>query len=208
VQRRNITIADIGCGPAVASSAILNVVSNMCCNLNKSIHVNIVLNDVSIEALAVGRKILETYAKHLRGISALKILALDAPFPNSMIQLRRISRMLDPYDICCLPYVLDLVKDDYSYENICQQLKTLTGLCKPTGFILNLQDKFRESFARCIGHLLKASVNKLNLRQRVYDSTNSCDEYSYDYFRTVIFPNQKCYGVDSRFCLQKHAFTP
>ena len=202
-QRRNITVADIGCGPAVASMAILNLVSNVCCKLNKNIHVNIILNDISAEALAVGRKMLETYAKHLYGISGLKVLALDTPFPDSMIQLRRISNMLDLYDICCLPYVLDLVKEDSSYENICQCLETLTGFCKPTGFILNLQDKFRESFARRIGHLLKASVNKLSLRQRIYDSTNSCDEYSYDYFRIVFFPDQTRHGVESRFCLQK-----
>ncbi len=203
VQRRNITVADIGCGPAVASMAILNLVSSVCCKLNRNIHVNIILNDISAEALAVGRKMLDTYAKHLYGISGLKFLALDTPFPDSMIQLRRISNMLDPYDICCLPYVLDLVKEDFSYENIRQQLEMLAELCKPTGFILNLQDKFRESFARRIGHLLKASVNKLSLRQKIYDSTNSCDEYSYDYFRIAFFPDQKCYGVESRFCLQK-----
>ncbi|MDD5063988.1 MAG: hypothetical protein PHQ35_04405 [Phycisphaerae bacterium] len=208
VQRRNITIADIGCGPAVASTAVLNIVSKVCCKLNKNICVNIALNDICIEALAVGRKMLETYAKHLYGINRLNVLALDTPFPGSMVQLRRISRMLGPYDICFLPYVLDHVKEDYSYENICQQLELLAGLCKPTGFILNLQDKFRESFARRIGCLLKTSVNKLNLRQKVYDSTNSCDEYSYDYFRMAIFPNQKCYGVESRFCLQRHAFIP
>ncbi|MFA5252861.1 MAG: hypothetical protein WC454_09805 [Phycisphaerae bacterium] len=208
VQHRNITMADIGCGPAVASMAFLNIVSNICCKLNRNICVNIVLNDICIEALAVGRKMLETYAKHLYGISGLNILALNTPFPNSMVQLRRISRMLDPYDICFLPYVLDHVKEDHSYENICQQLELLTEFCKPTGFILNLQDKFRESLTRRIGHLLKTSVNKLNLRQKVYDSTNSCEEYSYSYFRIAIFPDQKCYGVKRRFCLQRHAFTP
>jgi hypothetical protein len=187
----------------VASIAILDLVSNVCCKLNKNIYVNIILNDISVEALAVGRKMLETSVKHLYGISGLKFLVLDTPFPDNMIQLRRISNMLDPYDICCLPYVLDLVKEDSSYENICQQLEILAGLCKPTGFILNLQDKFRESFACCIGHLLKASVNKLSLRQRIYDSTNSCDEYSYDYFRIAFFPDQKCHGVESRLCLQK-----
>ncbi len=203
VQRRNITVADIGCGPAVASLAILNLASNVCCKLNKKVYVNIILNDISVEALAVGRKMLETYAKHLYGISGFKIIALDTPFPDSMIQLRRMSNMLDPYDICFLPYVLDIVKEDSSYENIRQRLEILAGLCKPTGFILNLQDKFRESFARRIGHLLKASVNKLSLRQRIYDSTNSCDEYSYDYFRIAFFPDQKCHSVESKFCLQK-----
>ncbi len=206
VQRRNITIADIGCGPAVASTAALNIVSNVCCKLNKNIYVNIVMNDICVEALAVGRKILETYVKHLYGISRLNILTLDTPFPDSMVQLRRISRMLDPYDICLLPYVLDHVKEDHSYKNICQQIETLRGFCKSTGFILNLQDKFRESFARRIGCLLETSVNKLNLRQKVYDSTNSCDEYSYNYFRIAVFPNRKCYGVERRFCLQGHAF--
>jgi len=189
VQHRNITIADIGCGPAVASLAILNLASNVCCKLNKKIYVNVILNDISVEALAVGRKMLEAYAKHLHGLSGLKIMALDTPFPDSIIQLRRISNMLDPYDICCLPYMLDLVKEDSSYENIRQRLEILAGLCKPTGFILNLQDKFRESFARRIGHLLKASVNKLSLRQKIYDSTNSCDEYSYEYFRVAFFPD-------------------
>jgi len=206
IQGRNITVADIGCGPAVASIAVLNIVSNVCCKINKSIYVNIILNDICTEALAVGRKMLETYVKYLHGISGLKILSLDTPFPNSTVQLRRISRMLDLYDICFLPYVLDHVKEDHSYENICQQLEMLGGFCKSTGFIMNLQDKFRESIARRIGHLLKVPVNKLSLRQKVYDSTNSCDEYSYDYLRTVIFQQQKSYGVVRRFCLQKSAF--
>src|SRR4030042_3676444 len=43
VQRRNITIADVGCGPAVASTAVLNIVSNVCCKLNRNIPVNIIL---------------------------------------------------------------------------------------------------------------------------------------------------------------------
>lgn len=203
MQRGNITIADIGCGPAVASMAILNLVSQVCRKLNRNIHINIIFNDISTEALAIGRKILDAYAKHLYGISISKMLVLETPFPDSMIQLRRISNMLDPYDICCLSYVLDLVKEESSYEELRQRIEMLLGFCKPTGFILNLQDKFRESFARRIGHFLKASVNKLNLRQKIYDSTNSCDEYSYDYFRIAFFPGQKCHGIESKFCLQK-----
>ena len=189
IRNENVTIADIGCGPAVASIAILNLISHICVKTKKAIKVSVVLNDNATEILSVGKSMLDTYAKQLNNIYVTQNIALDTPFPDSMVQLRRISNMLAPYDLCCLSYVLIPLKEEASYNKINEQLQNLVGCCNSRGTGLIVQDKFRESLARHLGSLLKASVKKLNLCQKIYDSNNSFSEYSYDYFRIAFFPD-------------------
>ena len=110
--------------------------------------------------------------------------------------------MLDQYDICCLSYVLLPLKEETTYMQIQQSLKMLFSYLKPTGVGVITQDKFRESLARKLGSLLKSSTQKMSLRQKIYDSKNSCNELIYEYFRIAVLP-EITQGVSSRFCLQK-----
>jgi hypothetical protein len=205
IKRGAMTIADIGSGPAVASLAILNLVSTICYAMNKNVRVNIILNDTASEALASGCVMLNRYKAQLRNIQIGRVLAIDTPFPESMIQLHRMANLFDCYDICSLSYVLIPLKEDGSYAAIQSNLQFLANRMKPNGFGIITQDKFRENLVRHIGSLLGTSVNKLSLRQKIYDSTNSCEELSYDYFRIVFFSESHFQSVNSKFCLQKYA---
>ena len=122
INNETVTIADIGCGPAVASLAILNLISHICSKNNKIIKANIVLNDTATEILSAGKIMLDTYAKQLNNIHITKNISLDTPFPDSMVQLRRISNLLAPYDLCCLSYVLMPLKEEATYNKINENL--------------------------------------------------------------------------------------
>jgi hypothetical protein len=148
------------------------------------------LNDTETESLVVGQKMLDRYAKQLRKIRITRAINLDTPFPDSMVQLRRISKMTVPYDICFMSYVLVPLKEDASYDEIGKQIQELATHCKPDGFGILIQDKFRENHTRRLGTVIKASVNKLTLNQKVYDSNNSNETHWYNYFRMAFFPDR------------------
>jgi SAM-dependent methyltransferase len=205
IRNGNVTIADIGCGPAVASLALIKLFSYISDYMHRPVNFTIVLNDTVPEMLAVGCKMLNTYKNRLAGINISRIINIGTPFPESMVQLRRISSMLNQYDICCLSYVLLPLKEEATYMQMRQSLKNLFGYLKPTGVGLITQDKFRESLARRVGSLLNSSTQKMSLRQKVYDSKNSCDELLYEYFRILVLP-EITQGVSNKFCLQKYAF--
>ena len=202
IKNGNVTIADIGCGPAVASLALVNLFSYISHCMHRPVNVNIVLNDTVPEMLATGCKMLNIYKNRLTGINISRIISIDSPFPESMVQLRRISNMLNQYDICCLSYVLLPLKEEATYMQMQQSLKILFSYLKPTGVGVITQDKFRESLARKLGSLLNSSTQKMSLRQKIYDSKNSCNELLYEYFRIAVLP-EITQGVSSRFCLQK-----
>lgn len=202
IKNSNITIADIGCGPAVASLALVSLFSYISHNMYRPVNVNIVLNDTVPETLAAGCKMLNMYKSRLASVNISRIININTPFPESMIQLRRISNMLNKYDICCLSYMLLPLKEESTYMQMEQSLKTLFSYLKTTGVGVIIQDKFRESLARRLGSLLNSSTRKMSLRQKIYDSSNSCDELSYEYFRIAFLP-EVAQGVSSRFCLQE-----
>jgi len=202
IKNGNITIVDIGCGPAVASLALVNLFSYISYNMHRPVNVNIVLNDTVPEMLSAGRKMLNIYKNRLSGVNISRIINIDTPFPESMVHLRRISNMLNQYDICCLSYVLLPFKEEATYMQMQESLKILFNYLKPTGVGVITQDKFRESLARRLGSLLNSSTQKMSLRQKTYDSKNSCDEFLYEYFRIAVLP-EITQGVSSRFCLQK-----
>lgn len=202
IENRSITVADIGCGTAVASLALLNILSYLCKDLYIPINVNIILNDTVPEVLTVGYKMLKDYIGQLHNIRISMIIRINTPFPKSMIQLRRISDLLGGYDVCCFSYVLLPLKEEATYMQMKNNLTEIFGKLKSTGVGLIIQDRFRESLVRKLGILLDSKTQKLSLRQKIYDSKNSHDEFSYEYFLISVLHNMT-YGVNKRFCLQK-----
>lgn len=197
----SVTISDIGCGPAVTSLALLNIFSNLSCYVHKRVNVNIILNDTVPELLSTGYRMLTDYVNKTEGVNISRIILLSNAFPQSMVQLERISRLLSRYDFCCLSYSLVPLKASSTYLEIQENLQNFFSFLKPKGIGIVIQDKFRESLSRKIGFLIKCPVQKLTLRQKIYDSQNSCDSLSYEYFRIAILPDM-AQGVSNRFCLQ------
>lgn len=188
ISRGKVHIADIGCGPALATMATLDIISYISEKQRKYMDVDAVLNDTETEILTIGQKMLDRYVKQLGNVRVTKNIRLDTPFPDSMVQLRRISKMNNPFDICFMSYVLVPLKEDASYDEIGNQIQDLASHCKPDGFGMLLQDKFRENHTRRLGAIIKTSVKKMTLQQKVYDSNNSNDTHWYNYFRMAFFP--------------------
>jgi len=188
INKGVITIADIGSGPAVASVALLNIISHICNEINRSVSVNIVLNDVESELLFEAEKVIDTYSKKLKRVYIATVLKIDNPFPKSMIQLKRISRMLGRYDFAFMSYVLLPLKEESTYSQLNEKLTEFFDCLSNFGVGIINQDKFRENLSRRIGSLMESTIRKMSLCQRIYDSNNSYDQYSYEYFRVIILP--------------------
>ena len=69
-----------------------------------------------------------------------------------------------------------------------EQLTEFFDCLNNSGVGIINQDKFRENLSRCIGSLMESITRKMSLCQRIYDSNNSYDQYSYEYFRVIILP--------------------
>lgn len=80
IKNGNITIADIGCGPAVGSLALLNILSYISRSMRRSVNVNIVLNDTVPEMLAAGYEMLNIYKNRLTDINFSRISKYKCTF--------------------------------------------------------------------------------------------------------------------------------
>jgi len=208
IRRGNLRIADIGCGPAVASLAILDVITA----INQSIKLpiirtSVVLNDISGVSLHAGQRMLRLLTKRSNNYVALTdIISVDTPFPKSLTQLRRVAAMMGPHDLCCMSYVLDLLKEELTHSEIQNNIQELLRYCSANASCVVLQDRFHESILRQAARLQDVSSHKATLRQKVYDKENSYAEHTYTFFRTIVAPQTPIsQGVETRFCLQNVA---
>ena len=208
IRKGTFRIADIGSGPAVASLALLDLISV----INQSmklplVRVSIVLNDPATVSLRVGLNMLRSFVRRSASCAALtNTISVDTSFPKSLIQLRRIAALTGPYDVCCMSYVLSPLKQEMTHREIQVDIQELLRYCSGNASCVILQDKFRESLLRQTGRLQGASSHKATLRQRVYDKDNSNTEHNYTFFRTIVTPQTaRNQGVETRFCLQNMA---
>ena len=212
LRKGKINILDIGSGPAVASLAVLDLINAINdCGCMAEGNLRVVLNDTSAICLQTGQDMLSAFGRRVGGYRAISDpICVDVPFPDSLIQIRRVSSFVGRYDLCFISYVLKPFKEEMTHEEIGLRIKELLGYCAENGLCVILQDKFRESLIRHTGRVQGVSVHKAKLTQKVYDNENSNAEQLYTYFRATIMPGSapETHGVLSRFCLQKSALTP
>jgi len=204
VRRGTMHVADVGCGPSVASLAILNMASVATQMMNGGsrtsgpLTVHVALNDTSDVCLDEGRRLLDRYSHSWTNpVRVGRVLPLSTPFPKSLIQLRRIVNMTTPFDVCCLGYVLIPLTEQMGTSATAEGIRQLAQMGNPRdGQLLVTQDKFREELHRDICQTLCISGETVDLKQRVYDSQNQNEEQTYTYCRSC-FPVAELVAAES-----------
>ncbi len=192
VMRGRVSIVDIGSGPAIASLALLDLLDHAAESgilaVRGKLRITAVLNDVSDACLNVGQKLLEDYFCQNSRCSVQKIIPVSVPFPRSIVQLSRVSRLFGPYDVCCMSYVLDLLEEQSGLKQVCDGIRQLSGLfSRADNQVTILTDRFHESLHKRASRELGGQAEVTNIKQKVYDTDNSNLEHTYTFFRTY-FP--------------------
>ncbi|MHC4748199.1 MAG: hypothetical protein ACYS18_12930 [Planctomycetota bacterium] len=201
VRSGHLRILDVGCGPAVASLAITNMLAHILKHLEdmgkwpkgKTVRITYVLNDSSDICLAVGQQMLTNYFRTGRQYDLRPIhnitLAIEKAFPKNMGQLKRISCNLGQYDIANFCYVVESQKERASFQGLINGLLETEKLCNPVGKILIIIDRFNMVFTRRLARAMKISSQKQTLTQYVYPKRNANVTFTYRYYRCLYSPS-------------------
>jgi len=201
LDKRELNVLDIGCGPAVASLAITDMLTCILKHLEgmslqaytKEIRIRYILNDTEGLCLGVGQQLLENYFRLSRQHGRLHqngMFAIEKAFPSSMIQLKRLYDNVGPYNITNLSYVVNPLNEKEGLRNLSSGLLQIEKLCSASGRILILQDRFSGSLMRKIARAVGQSCGKRVLSQHVYSTGNSNALYTYSYYRCLFAPGK------------------
>lgn len=195
-----LQILDIGCGPAVASLAITNMVLCLLKNLketggwqlSREIKINYLLNDPDGFCLGTAQNMLSDYfqlnQKNMGGVVCSHVISIQKAFPDNMNQLRRIKLNLGTYDITVFSYVVVPLSEDNEQSSIAKGLLEVEALCSNNGRLLILQDKFQEALIRQIGREIENPSNKQTLTQEIFPKRNEKETHTYTYYQCLYAP--------------------
>ena len=198
-----LQILDVGCGPAVASLAITDMLGcileylRYTGGLPKSRFLNItyVLNDTSGICLGTGQRMLTDYFRICRaynkGTMRLRTICIQEPFPSNMKQLRRIRNNLDAYNIAVFSYVVVPVSEEEGLDDFVNGLWSIEELSSTDGRILILQDKFQTALVQRISRAIGVSAHKAKLTQATYPQRNANESYTYSYYQHLYAPRNR-----------------
>ncbi|MHC4122306.1 MAG: hypothetical protein ACYSSI_01930 [Planctomycetota bacterium] len=205
-----IKILDIGCGPALTSLAITDMIISIIECLKKAniwsarkvVRLTYILNDTSEVCLGSGIGMLNHYFKirrnHVKSVVLDKIIVVPKAFPGNLFQLRRIRTNFDTYDFVAFSYVITPIIEEQGYKNLVQGIHDVENMCGVGGKILILQDRFQAKVLRRLAREMKTPFEKKQLTQRVYSSNNSNDFYTYSYYGCLYSPNQRKLNMGNR----------
>jgi hypothetical protein len=193
-RRGSVRLADIGSGAGAASVAALDLIARIVGSSQGSVSrrpnvvVDVVLNDVSTEAMATGIRLISAFAGQPGSrLRVNRAITLETPFPKSARQLRRLGGALGPYDFCFMSYALVPLKDDSPYDDIVTGLQETVRLGDSSDTCgVVLQDQFHESAIRRLAAKLGIPCSKATIRQKVYDPSNSNEEQTYTFYRCLL----------------------
>jgi len=202
LDKRELNVLDIGCGPAVASLAITDMLTCILRHLKsislqaytKEIKIRYILNDTEGLCLGVGRQLLENYFRLSRQHGRLHqngMFAIEKGFPSNMTQLKRLHDNIGPYDITNFSYVVNPLNEEEGLRNLSAGLLQVEKLCSASGRILILQDRFSDSLMRRIVRAIGQSCRKRVLSQHVYSTGNSNALYTYSYYCCLFAPSRR-----------------
>lgn len=198
-----LRILDIGCGPAVASLAITEMLVCILKYLRDAgewqsgrvLKVTYALNDTSNICLATGQEMLNNYFRfgyryNLFPIHS-RIFTVESAFPRNMIQLRRISCNIGRYDIINFCYFAESYAEKAGFQKLVNGLLEIEKLCNLAGKILILIDQFNEMFTRRLAKALVTSSRKQLLTQYIYPKRGVGDTYTYTYYCCLYAPTRE-----------------
>jgi ribosomal protein RSM22 (predicted rRNA methylase) len=194
-----LRILDVGCGPAVASLAITDMLSHILGYLkyigdlprSRPLNITYVLNDTSGICLGTGQRMLIDYLRICRTYNSTirpQIFYINTPFPSNMEQLRRIRIYSGTYNFAVFSYVVVPVSEDEGFNNFISGLWSTEKLCSANGRILILQDKFKTALIQRISRAIGASAYKAELTQVIYPRRNANESYTYSYYQYLYAP--------------------
>lgn len=198
-----LLILDVGCGPAVASLAITDMLAcilehleNMGeCSKGTIVKLTYVLNDISGICLGTGQRMLTNYyyiaRRYSSGIIHSRTISIQKAFPDNMSQLRQVRLNLGTYDMAIFSYVVSPLNEDKGFNSLVNGLLNIGKLCSHNGRILILQDKFQASLVRQMSKAMDVSSHKEELTQHVYPSRNANETYTYSYYRCLYAPDRE-----------------
>jgi hypothetical protein len=191
-----IRILDIGCGPAVGTLAVIDVITYLLENQNGLEQLPVrfvyVLNDVSKICLAIGRRMLDEYfgicESHRISLGEHRILTLASDFPDNAKQLERIGKNYGAYHLAMFSYVIRPLADENGITSLANDVVRTEKLCDPHGRILILQDQYRKSLMHKLGSQIGVSVDRKELTQEISPNRGTTDTYTYSYYRCLYKP--------------------
>lgn len=198
-----LQILDIGCGPAVASLAITDLLAYIVEHhkdidkwpKGKTVRITYLLNDISGACLCTGQRMLSDYfrisRKHSGGIIHSRTISVQKAFPANMNQLRRVQHNLGTYDIITFSYAIVPLDEDNGLTNLADGLLNIETLCSPHGRILILQDRFNAPLIRRLSRAIGRSSHQEELTQHVYPSRNTNETHTYTYYHCLYEPTEK-----------------
>lgn len=198
-----LQILDVGCGPAVASLAIADMLGYILEYLrytgglprSRFLSITYVLNDTSNICLGTGQRMLTDYFRirraYNKGAMKLRTICVQEPFPSNMRRLRRIRNNLDTYNIVVLSYVIVPVSEEEGFDDFVNGLWSVEELSNTDGRILILQDKFQADLVWRMSGAIGVSAHKTKLAQKVYSRRNDNESYTYSYYRCLYAPGDR-----------------
>lgn len=206
----NLRALDIGCGPAVASLAISDMVRCILrlvgeggnCPKTKRLGVDYVLNDTSGICLGTGQRMPADYFRILgRQAGAMvrrRTISIQRAFPDNMNQIRRIMLSSGFFDIIVLSYVVSPLDEHTGLKGLLAGLRNLETLCGRRGRILILQDRFEAKLMGRIGRALREPSRRKESRQEIFPIRNVKESYTYSYYSCLYSPVDKAVVTQSQ----------
>jgi SAM-dependent methyltransferase len=202
VRLGGVRILDIGCGPAVASVGMIDLVHSAMYAVDPfarvrrhTVRMTHALNDISPICLTTGKRLLSAWHDREGGSDARVhdggVFTLPTPFPDNMHQIRRLASFLGGYDLIILSYVLNPLEDDHGLRTLAAAVRNLESLCRPRGRVLVLQDKFQELRVRHLARLLNVEHQEQTLTQELYPPRGESETYTYTYYDCLYSPRQR-----------------
>ena len=193
-------VLDIGCGPAVVSLAITDLLDSLVKILIEKgqwskpriLELTYILNDTSPICLGVAKQMLEQYFS-LQQYSQINlvpniVLGVGKGFPDNLQQLRRIAQNYGSFDVASLSYVITPLTEQRGVISLARDLSLLGSLCAENGCIVILQDKFKGELVRKLGRMLGATVRQREYTQQVYSNRNPNETFKYSYYDLLYKP--------------------
>jgi hypothetical protein len=198
-----IQILDIGCGPAVASLAITDIIrhiinyfaENEKSNCPEAMQISYVLNDTSRICLGLAQEMLREYfaSQDLNRfrLNLGYLFAIPKSFPFNMSQLHRISRNLGLYDIAVFSYVIRPLEETLGLITTVDGMQDLELLCNQQSRILIVQDKYQSALVCKFAKSLDVSAERREYEQQVYSDRNDNETFTYSYCSVLYKPRQQ-----------------
>ena len=194
---------DVGCGPAIASLAITDMLACVLEHLENAgewprgaaVKLTYVLNDTSGICLGTGQRMLTDYyniaRRHNGRVVHGRVFSMQKAFPDNMSQLRRIKLNLGTYDMAIFSYVVSPLNEDKGFDGLVNGLLNIEELCSHNERILILQDRFKAARVRQMSRAIDISSHKEELIQHVYPSRNASETYTYSYYCCLYAPDRE-----------------